>query len=70
MFLAIHKLFIIIFLGNFMETERKESIVKVTEAGTITLPKQFRKYMDLQRGDYVRVILDDECLVVKKAVMT
>ena len=53
-----------------MERENQESIVKVTQLGTITLPKQFRKYMDLQRGDYVRVILDGECIVIKKAVLT
>ena len=58
------------FGGNFMERENQESIVKVTQLGTITLPKQFRKYMDLQRGDYVRVILDGERIVIKKAVLT
>ncbi len=53
-----------------MESQQNETLVKVTVAGTISLPKQFRKYMDLQRGDYVRVVLDGDRLVVRKAVIT
>lgn len=53
-----------------METQRSEALVKVTVAGTISLPKQFRKYMDLQRGDYVKVVLDGDRLTVRKAVIT
>ena len=53
-----------------METQYDEALVKVTVAGTISLPKQFRKYMDLQRGDYVKVILDGDRLTVRKAVIT
>lgn len=52
-----------------MEIERGEALVKVTVSGTISLPKQFRKYMDLQKGDYVRVILEGDQVIVRKAVI-
>lgn len=45
-------------------------IVKITSAGTITIPKQFRRYMDVRRGDYVKVELDGDRLVVTKAVVS
>lgn len=45
-------------------------LVKITAAGTITIPKQYRKYMDVRRGDYVRVELEDGRLVVTKAIVT
>lgn len=44
-------------------------LVKITSAGTITIPKQFRKHMDVRRGDYVKVRLEDEKLVVTKALV-
>jgi len=53
-----------------MALERIEVLVKITPAGTISLPKQFRKFMDLQKGDYVKVILENDHLVVKKAIIT
>ena len=45
-------------------------LVKITAAGTITIPKQFRRYMDVRRGDYVKVELDGDRLVVIKAVVS
>jgi len=45
-------------------------IVKITAAGTITIPKQFRRYMDVRRGDYVKVELEGDRLVVTKAVVS
>lgn len=45
-------------------------IVKITSAGTITIPKQFRRYMDVRRGDYVKVEMDGDRLVVTKAVVS
>ncbi len=45
-------------------------LVKITAAGTITIPKQYRRYMDVRRGDYVKVTLEDEKLIVVKAVVT
>lgn len=53
-----------------MDTQYDEALVKVTVAGTISLPKQFRKYMDLQRGDYVKVVLEGDRLTIRKAVIT
>jgi len=50
--------------------ERREVLVKITSAGTISLPKQFRKYIDLQKGDYVKVVLENNYLIVRKAVIT
>lgn len=52
---------------NFME---EDTLVKISAAGTISIPKQFRKYMDMQKGDYVRVIVVDDGLLVKKAIIT
>ena len=40
-----------------MSFEHQEVIVKITSAGTVSLPKQFRRHMDVQKGDYVKVIL-------------
>jgi len=53
-----------------VSSERQEALVKITPAGTISLPKQFRKYMDMQKGDYVKVILEDNYLVVKKVTIS
>ncbi|HET6517091.1 MAG TPA: AbrB/MazE/SpoVT family DNA-binding domain-containing protein [Nitrosopumilaceae archaeon] len=50
-----------------MSSEVQEILVKITPAGTISIPKQFRKYMDLQKGDYVKVILEHDSMIVKKA---
>lgn len=53
-----------------MVTEGFEVLVKISSTGTISIPKQFRKYMDMQRGDYVKVVMEGDCLVVKKAVIS
>ncbi len=45
-------------------------LVKITAAGTITIPKQMRRYMDVRRGDYVKVDLEGDRLVVTKAVVS
>ena len=50
-----------------MSSENQEILLKITSAGTISIPKQFRKYMDLQKGDYVKVVLEQDSMVVKKA---
>jgi AbrB family looped-hinge helix DNA binding protein len=50
-----------------VSSESHGVLVKITSAGTISIPKQFRKYMDLQKGDYVRVVLEMDSLIVKKA---
>lgn len=45
-------------------------LVKITAAGTITIPKQYRRYMDVRRGDYVKVELKDDKLIVVKALVS
>ena len=30
-----------------------EELVKITSGGTISIPKQFRRYLEMQKGDYV-----------------
>jgi len=41
-------------------------LVKITSGGTISIPKQFRRYLEMQKGDYVRMILEDDHILVKK----
>lgn len=53
-----------------MSSEAQEILVKITPAGTISIPKQFRKFMDLQKGDYVKVVLENNAMIVKKAVIS
>jgi AbrB family looped-hinge helix DNA binding protein len=52
-----------------MLTENDE-LVKITAVGTISIPKQFRKYLGIQKGDYVKVSLQGDLLVVKRANIT
>ena len=47
-----------------------EELIKITSGGTISIPIQFRKYLQLQKGDYVRVVMEQDCLVIKKAVIS
>lgn len=49
-----------------MSSDVQEILVKITPAGTISIPKQFRKFMDLQKGDYVKVVLQNDSMIVKK----
>jgi len=53
-----------------METDYQEVLVKISSAGTISLPKTYRKYMDMQKGDYVKVILGKDRLIVRKVMIT
>ncbi len=53
-----------------MSADENEILVKISSAGTISLPKQFRKYMDMQKGDYVKVIMGKDGLVVRKVMIT
>jgi len=50
--------------------EYQEVIVKITFAGTVSLPKQFRRHMDVQKGDYVKVILSGDGVVLRKATIS
>ena len=46
-----------------MSIQENEVLVKITsETGTISIPKQFRKYMDVQKGEYVKLVLEGDRL--------
>ena len=47
-----------------------EQLIKITSAGTISIPRNFRRYLELQKGDYVKMMVDGDCLVVKKATIS
>ena len=53
--------------SNIMQ---EDILVKISAAGTISIPKQFRKYMDMQKGDYVKVAMVEDGLLVRKAVIS
>ena len=48
-----------------MLTENEE-LVKITAVGTISIPKQFRKYLGIQKGDYVKVSIEGDTLILKR----
>ncbi len=52
-----------------MSIHENEVLVKITSAGTISIPKQFRKFMDMQKGDYVKLIMGKDRLIVRKIVI-
>lgn len=45
-------------------------LVKITAVGTISIPKQFRKFLDIQKGDYVKITLQGDSLVLKRAIIS
>jgi len=47
-----------------------EELVKITAVGTISIPKQFRKYLGVQKGDYVKVGLQGDTLIIKRATIS
>ncbi len=47
-----------------------EQLIKITSAGTISIPKDFRRYLDLQKGDYVKALVDGDRIVIKKAIIS
>ena len=53
-----------------MSAEQNEALVKISSTGTISLPKQFRKYMDMQKGDYVKVIMSGDELIIRKVAIS
>ena len=53
-----------------MSVQENEVLVKITSAGTISIPKQFRKYMDFQKGEYVKIILGKDRLLVRKVTIS
>jgi AbrB family looped-hinge helix DNA binding protein len=49
-----------------MSVQENAVLVKITSVGTISIPKQYRKFMDIQKGEYVKIILEKDRLIVKK----
>jgi AbrB family looped-hinge helix DNA binding protein len=47
-----------------------EQLIKITSAGTISIPKDFRKFLELQKGDYVKLLINGDHIVVKKAIIS
>ena len=47
-----------------------EQLIKITSAGTISIPKDFRRYLGLQKGDYVKISVDGDRLIIKKAIIS
>ena len=70
--LIIHfnKLYISFNYNDNMSIEENEVLVKITSAGTISIPKQFRKYMDVQKGEYVKMTLGNDRLIVRKITIS
>jgi len=52
-----------------MSVQENEVLVKITSVGTISIPKQFRKFMDVQKGEYVKMILEKDRLIVRKVTI-
>ena len=53
-----------------MTVQENEELVKITSGGTISIPKQFRRFLELQKGDYVKVVMSQDHLVIKKVVIS
>ncbi len=53
-----------------MSVQDNEVLVKITSAGTISIPKQFRDFMEIKKGDYVKIILGKDRLLVRKVIIS
>ncbi|KAG0511528.1 MAG: AbrB/MazE/SpoVT family DNA-binding domain-containing protein [Nitrosopumilaceae archaeon] len=51
-------------------SSESEELVKITSGGTVSIPKQFRKYLEMQKGDYVKVVLEGDHLVIRKVTIS
>ncbi|HJU13479.1 MAG TPA: AbrB/MazE/SpoVT family DNA-binding domain-containing protein [Candidatus Nitrosotalea sp.] len=47
-----------------------EQLIKITSVGTISIPKEFRRHLGLQKGDYVKATIEGDHLVVRKATIS
>ena len=47
-----------------------EQLIKITSAGTISIPKEYRRHLELQKGDYVKILINEDHIVVKKALIS
>jgi len=52
-----------------MTIQQNEELVKITSGGTVSIPKQFRKFLELQKGDYVKIIMNQDHLIIKKVLI-
>ena len=43
-----------------------EELVKITSGGTISIPKQYRQYLEMQKGDHLKIGLEGDHLVLRK----
>lgn len=50
--------------------QENEALVKITSAGAISIPRQFRRYLDMQKGEYVKITYQNNELIVRKAVIS
>lgn len=50
--------------------QENEALVKITSAGTVSIPKQFRKFMDIAKGEYVKIVFQNEELVIRKVMIS
>ena len=64
------KLYISLIYNWVMSIQDNEVLVKITSAGTISIPKQFREFMDIQKGEYVKVILGKDRILVRKVTIS
>ena len=64
------KLYILLIYNWVMSIQDNEVLVKITSAGTISIPKQFREFMDIQKGEYVKVILGKDRILVRKVTIS
>lgn len=53
-----------------MALEENAVLVKITSVGTVSIPKQFRKYMDVQKGEYVKLVLGKDEIIIRKVVIS
>ena len=63
------KLYILLNYNRNMSVQENEVLVKITSAGTVSIPKQFRRFMDVQKGEYVKMILGKDRLIVRKVTI-
>jgi len=47
-----------------------EELVKITSGGTISIPKMFRKYLEMQKGDYVKMVLEGDHILIRKVTIS
>ena len=49
---------------------KNEELVKITSSGTISISKQFRMFLEIQKVNHVKVILEREQLFIQKITIS